>query len=89
MSEKEVGKTKRQLPFLYDERNMLVFLCHGFQASSYDMRIIQRGIKEALPLAEVVTSCANESDTDGDIDEMGRRLAQEVESKIKLEGLNK
>lgn len=68
---------------------MLIFLCHGFQASSYDMRIIQRGIKEALPLAEVVVSCANESDTDGDIDAMGRKLAMEIENKIKLEDFNK
>jgi hypothetical protein len=26
----------------YDERNMLVVLVHGFQASSYDMEIIRR-----------------------------------------------
>lgn len=43
--EKDVTKIKNELPYPYDERNMLIFLCHGFQASSYDMRIIQRGIK--------------------------------------------
>ena len=62
---------------------MLVFLCHGFQASSYDMRVIQRGIKQALPLAEVIVSCANQSDTDGDIDFMGKKLAREINLKIK------
>lgn len=68
---------------------MLIFLCHGFQASSYDMRIVHRGIKEALPLAEIVVSCANETDTDTDIDSMGRKLAHEIENKIKVEGLKK
>jgi hypothetical protein len=34
-------------------------------------------------LAEVVVSCANEGDTDGDIDLMGKKLAREVNIKIK------
>lgn len=54
---------------------MVIFLCHGFQASSYDMRIIQRGIKQALPLAEVFLSFANENDTDCNIELMGKKLA--------------
>lgn len=54
---------------------MLIVFCHGFQASSYDMRIIERGIKEALPLAELLVSSANQGDTETDINDMGRKLA--------------
>lgn len=42
---------KNRLDTAYDERNMLIVFCHGFQASSFDMRILERGLKEALPLA--------------------------------------
>lgn len=73
----------------YSERNMLVILCHGFQASSYDMRLIQRGLREALPLATIEISTCNEEDTNDDIDVMGRKLAKEVREKIRREGLEK
>ena len=73
----------------YSERNMLVILCHGFQASSYDMRLIQRGLREALPLATIEISICNEEDTNDDIDVMGRKLAKEVREKIRREGLEK
>lgn len=56
----EIEKMKMKLKFPYEERNMLVVMCHGFQGSSFDMKIIQRGIKEALPLAEFLISRANE-----------------------------
>ena len=52
-------KMKNKLRFPYEERNMLVVMCHGFQGSSFDMRIVCRGIKEALPLAEFLISSAN------------------------------
>ena len=68
---------------------MLVILCHGFQASSYDMRLIQRGLREALPLATIEISICNEEDTNDDIDVMGRKLAKEVREKIRREGLEK
>ena len=42
---------------------MLVMLCHGFQASSYDMEMLKREIGRALPAALVVCSTANEHDT--------------------------
>lgn len=57
---------------------MLVVLCHGFQGSSYDMTIILRGLKEALPNAFFLLSKENEGNTEGDIEEMGKRLAEEV-----------
>jgi hypothetical protein len=75
---KEVEKLENNLPYVYDERNMLIFLCHGFQAWSADMLVIERGIKEALPFAQLVLSESNESDTDCNIEEMGERLACEV-----------
>ena len=44
--EVEFDKFKqKQLKYPYDERNMLIIMCHGFQGSSFDMRILQRGIK--------------------------------------------
>jgi hypothetical protein len=39
------------------------------------MRLIERGIKQALPTANIYISCAYEGDTDGDIDVMGEKLA--------------
>jgi len=57
---------------------MLIVLCHGFQGSSYDMTIILRGLKEALPNAFFLLSKSNEGNTEGDIEEMGQRLAEEV-----------
>lgn len=83
----ELEKMKTKLKFPYEERNMLVVLCHGFQGSSYDMKIIQRGVKEALPLAEYLLSTCNECDTDTDIDQMGQKLAEEIRKYIRREGL--
>lgn len=60
---------------LYDERQMLIVMCHGFQGSSYDMAIIQKGIKSQLPLANYLLSRKNEDDTEGDIEKMGEKLA--------------
>lgn len=53
------------------------------------MRLIQRGLREALPLATIEISTCNEEDTNDDIDVMGRKLAKEVREKIRREGLEK
>jgi hypothetical protein len=54
---------------------MLIVMCHGFQGSSYDMSLIQKGVKAQLPNAQYLLSRKNESDTEGDIETMGEKLA--------------
>ena len=61
---------------------MLVVLCHGYQGSSYDMTLIKRWISLQLPDAYFLASKSNEFDTDGDIRQMGRNLAEEIEKYI-------
>ena len=77
---KNVLKKVEEKP--YDERNMVFILCHGFQGSSYDMMMIQRGIKQKLPNANFLLSLTNEMDTERCIEEMGERLANEVKAHI-------
>lgn len=62
----------------YDERNMVIFFCHGFQASSFDMEMLRREIGRMMPTALLHSSTYNEMDTDIDISVMGLRLADEV-----------
>ena len=62
---------------LYNGLHLFV-LVHGFQGSSFDMRILKNAIAVALPEAIFLQSTANEGQTDGDIAEMGQRLSNEV-----------
>jgi hypothetical protein len=57
---------------------MLVVYCHGFQATSDDMEVVKRGMKNILPVAFHLISTANEFDTENDIDYMGLKLAKEI-----------
>ena len=66
----------------YDESNMLVVLCHGFQGSQYDMLTIMRSLKEMLPRANYLLSRSNEGNTEGDIEAMGERLSKEIKGYI-------
>ena len=43
----------------YDERNMVVFFCHGFQASSFDMDMLKREVGKMLPTALLHASTCN------------------------------
>ena len=56
----------------------LFVLVHGFQGSSFDMRTLKNVIAISLPEAIFLCSTANEQDTDGDIMDMGYKLAQET-----------
>lgn len=47
------------------------------------MTILARGLRELLPDASYLLSRSNEGLTEGDIEEMGARLAEEVENYIK------
>jgi pimeloyl-ACP methyl ester carboxylesterase len=59
-------------------------MCHGFQGSSFDMRTFKNIISLALPEALFLCSSANEEAlTEGNIFEMGERLAEEVSQFIR------
>merc|ERR1719188_2929416 len=53
-------------------------LVHGFQGNSYDMRLMKNNIALLYPEAICLCSSSNEDNTEGDVTEMGIRLAQEV-----------
>lgn len=58
-------------------------LVHGFQATSYDMRSIRNHLSLRYPDAQFLCSAENENDTNGDIAEMGAKLAGEVANFIR------
>jgi hypothetical protein len=51
---------------------------HGFQGNSFDMRTLKNMIAIAMPEALFLCAHSNEADTEGDIKDMGYKLAQEV-----------
>ena len=57
-------------------------LVHGFQGRSYDVHLLKQAIGLANPDSLVLSSIANESRTEGDIAEMGLKLAIEVRAFI-------
>ena len=56
----------------------LIVLVHGFQGNHFDMRLMKNNIAVVYPEALFLCSNSNEDSTEGDIGEMGVRLAQEV-----------
>ena len=58
----------------------IVILCHGFQGSHSDMIKIKHYFKINDPESHYICSKANQSNTTGDISEMGLKLSQEVDS---------
>jgi hypothetical protein len=60
----------------------LVVLVHGFQGTSYDMKMIKNNISFLFPESMFLCCTANEDMTDKDIFEMGNRLAVEIKSFI-------
>jgi hypothetical protein len=56
----------------------LFVLSHGFQGTSFDVRVFKNVISIALPDALFLCAQANEHDTDMDIFQMGQKLAEEV-----------
>ena len=61
----------------------LFILVHGFQATSYDMKSIRNHLMLRYPDGQYLCSIENENDTNGDISEMGTKLACEVVKFIK------
>jgi hypothetical protein len=64
-------------PKAYRGVHLWVFV-HGFQGNSFDMRLFKNNLALVYPEAIFLTSVSNEENTDGDFNEMGIRLAQEV-----------
>jgi hypothetical protein len=56
----------------------LFVLVHGFQGNSFDMRLMKNNVALLYPDAIFLCSNSNEDNTEGDMNEMGIRLAQEV-----------
>lgn len=63
----DLRKSEMKEKYSYDERNMVIFFCHGFQASSFDMEMLKREITKMLPTALIHCSTNNEMNTDTDI----------------------
>lgn len=67
---------------LLSEREHLFVLVHGFQGTSFDMRLLKDNLSLLHPNALFLCSSSNEDSTDGNINDMGRNLAQEVKGFI-------
>ena len=76
----KVNPSKQTIPY----RGVHLFvLCHGFQGTSFDMRMFKNIISIAQPDAQFLCSAANEDDTEGNIFDMGYKLAQEVHQYVR------
>eukprot|EP01017_Pseudomicrothorax_dubius_P026621 TRINITY_DN298_c0_g1_i1.p1 TRINITY_DN298_c0_g1~~TRINITY_DN298_c0_g1_i1.p1 ORF type:complete len:775 (-),score=142.76 TRINITY_DN298_c0_g1_i1:117-2441(-) len=60
----------------------LVVFVHGFQGTSWDLRLLKNNLALIFPELLFLCSSANEDHTHGDIGDMGIRLAQEVTNYI-------
>ncbi len=60
----------------------LFVMVHGFQGNSCDMRMLKNNISFLHPEAIFLSSTANEDQTEGDIFEMGERMATELKNYI-------
>ena len=60
------------------ERGCLFVLSHGYLSSSYDTHLIRNVIMLRFPKAHVLCAADNDGRTEGMIENMGKRLANEV-----------
>ncbi|EAR94467.2 serine esterase, putative (macronuclear) [Tetrahymena thermophila SB210] len=60
----------------------LFVLVHGFQGNAYDMKMLKNYLNYMHPEAMFLCSVYNEDNTEGDIDEMGKNLANEIQTFI-------
>ena len=57
----------------------IVVLVHGYRGSAFDMRTWRTNLTLMYPNVVILSSSVNEGElTDGNIEEMGKRLAEEV-----------
>jgi len=60
----------------------LIVMSHGFQGNSYDLRLFKNNISYLYPDTMFLCASCNEDMTDGEIAQMGVRLANEVKTYI-------
>lgn len=65
-----------------DNEKYLFVLVHGFQGRSFDVHLLKHAISLVNPDAMILASNANENNTEGDIFDMGEKLAAEVKAYI-------
>jgi len=58
-------------------------LVHGYQGNSWDMRLFKNQLMLRFPDLVCMLSTANENHTEGDINDMGRRLGKELDTFVK------
>lgn len=56
----------------------LIILVHGFQGNSEDLRILRNNLLAIYPSSIFLSSNCNEAESDTNIEEQGRKLANEV-----------
>eukprot|EP00914_Ancora_sagittata_P031367 GHVO01063428.1.p1 GENE.GHVO01063428.1~~GHVO01063428.1.p1 ORF type:complete len:298 (+),score=57.79 GHVO01063428.1:83-976(+) len=60
----------------------VIIFVHGFQGNSFDLRLFRNVLSLYYPALGCYCSTSNEDDTEGDIGEMGKRLANEVKKHL-------
>lgn len=60
----------------------LIILVHGFQGNSEDLRLLRNNILAIYPSAIFLSSTCNENESDGNIEDQGMKLANEVTNYI-------
>jgi hypothetical protein len=71
-------KTENQIQRLSNEKTHVVVLVHGYQGTSWDMRMFRNYMSVLFPNYTYFSSSVNEGQTEGSIEEMGVRLADEL-----------
>lgn len=61
----------------------LIVFCHGFQGNAFDMRYVKNNISLLHKNTLFLCASSNEEMTDGNIEDMGIRFADEVRTFIK------
>ena len=69
-------------PKLPSDQKHLFVLVHGFQGRSFDVHLLKHAISLANPEAIILASNSNENNTEGDIFDMGEKLAAEVKAYV-------
>lgn len=96
IQEQDLLPKMSQIPIIFEEKfippkpnkshpkasSHLIVLVHGFQGNSFDMQSLKIILDQIYPSLLILDSTFNENKTEGDIREMGDRLAQEVITSI-------
>lgn len=85
ISQENVALIKRTTPMV--NRDRLVVLVHGYQATSFDMEMIAMYLRFRSPNLHILISNTNEVRTEESIEECGQRLAVEVKNFINMREL--